>query len=238
MTADRELAGGTRRVATVTVAMGEWVDATLMARLVGGDQDALSELYDLHATRIYRVALRLLGDPTNAEDVVQETFLALWDHAEQFDANVATLSVWLAAIARNRAVDALRRQGRRIVAQPLSSLGARDPDDTEAAERAMRRGELLATAQLDDDPEVAVEASWTRATLAAAVRRLPEAERQVIELAYAGDLSQSEIAARLGWPLGTVKTRTRRALMTLRAMVGDSMAATESAPTPCPEPCP
>jgi RNA polymerase sigma-70 factor (ECF subfamily) len=219
-------------------AAAEPIDATPMARVIDGDQGALSELYDLHATRVYRVALRLLGDPTGAEDVVQETFLALWDHAEQFDANVATLSVWLSAIARNRAVDALRRQGRRIVAQPLSSLGARDPDDTEAAERAMQRGELLAAANTNDDPVVAVEASWTRETLAAAVRRLPEPERQVIELAYAGDLSQSEIAARLGWPLGTVKTRTRRALMSLRAMVGDSMAATESGPTPCPEPCP
>jgi RNA polymerase sigma-70 factor (ECF subfamily) len=218
--------------------LGQSDDAALMARVVGGDQGALSTLYDLHATRVYRVALRLLGDPTGAEDIVQETFLSLWDHAEHFDANVATLSVWLAAIARNRAVDALRRQSRRIVAQPLSSLNARDPDDTDAAERAMSRGELLATARPEADPVTASEAAWTRETLARAVRLLPEPERQVIELAYSGELSQSEIAARLGWPLGTVKTRTRRALATLRELVGDSVRVTEPALAPCLEPCP
>ena len=199
-------------------------DAQLVARLIEGDQAALGTLYDRYAGTAYRTAYRLLGDPGWAEEVVQETMLILWDRAELYDPSIASLAAWLATIARNRAIDRLRVHGRRMTAVPLSSVVASDDEDAEAWDRVLERGSLLAAARREPEPGAAGEAAWLRATLADAVASLPPLERQVIELAYSGDLTQAEIAAQLGWPLGTVKTRTRRALAWLRVALGDSLA--------------
>jgi RNA polymerase sigma-70 factor (ECF subfamily) len=199
-------------------------DAQLMGRLKEGDQAALGELYDRYAGTAYRTAYRVLGDPGWAEEVVQETMLALWDRAELYDAEVASLAAWLGTIARNRAIDRLRAHGRRVVALPLSAVAGPDEEASGATDRALESGVLLAAGRREQEPTSAAEAAWLRATLVNAVATLPEPERQVIELAYSRDLSQSEIAAHLGWPLGTVKTRTRRALASLRGALADEVA--------------
>ena len=198
-------------------------DAELVAAVVAGDERALGELYDRHAPSIYRVAFRLLGDRGQAEDVVQETMLALWNRAELFDAGIASLPAWLLTIARHRAVDRLRARARRLPAMPLTAAVAGAPDPDGALERLLAGGEMLASGPEPIDPEAALDADWLRDVVVHALAAMPEPERQAIQLAYYEDLSQTEIADRLGWPLGTVKTRTRRALARLRGMLAETL---------------
>ncbi len=212
----------------MTASRSDVSDAELVASLIEGDQLALAELYDRYAGIAYRTAIRMLGDPGSAEDVVQETMLALWDRAELYDPGVASLGAWLATISRNRAIDKLRARGRRVVALPLSAVASRDDVDAESWDRILESGRLVAAAQRQEDPSAAIDAAWLRDTLARAVSRLPAIERQVIELAYSADLTQTEVASRLGWPLGTVKTRTRRALASLRETLSDMLGPDQS----------
>jgi RNA polymerase sigma-70 factor, ECF subfamily len=192
-------------------------DAALVLAVAAGSEEALGALYDRHAPGVHAVAFRLTGDRGIAEEVVQETFLALWNRAEAFDPGVASLGTWLRSIARNRSVDRLRAAGRR---PQLVTLPGSAGDDEAAADAIERLDPDLAVyggAARDPDPVAAAESGDVRAAIAAVLVGMPEDERAVILLAYQHDLSQSEIAERLGWPLGTVKTRTRRALGRLRA---------------------
>ena len=193
-------------------------DADLVAAVAAGSEDALAVLYDRHAPAIHAVALRHSGDRMVAEDVVQEVFLALWNRADRLDPTVGSLPAWLGTIARNRAVDRLRAAGRRPRLAMLAGAGA--GSQVEALERALH-GSPGGSGSADDDPVRALEASEARDAIGAALASMPEEERAVILLAYRDELSQSEIATSLGWPLGTVKTRTRRALGRLRATLAD-----------------
>jgi RNA polymerase sigma-70 factor, ECF subfamily len=192
-------------------------DEVLVGRLIDGSQAALAHLYDRHASTVYAAALRVGHDPGVAEEVVQETFLALWDRAEMFDAKLGSLRAWLHTIARNRAVDRLRANRRHDRAATFSTFAAAGEDDGSVAEWLVAAGSPVAMAGSEPSPESAITDRETRRSLAAALATLEPNERAVIELAYAAGLSQSEVAERLGWPLGTVKTRTRRALRRLRA---------------------
>jgi RNA polymerase sigma-70 factor (ECF subfamily) len=195
---------------------GDTDDAALVRALAAGSEDALAALYDRHVDGIHAVALRLTNDRQLAEEVVQETFLALWNRAELYDPAVASLATWLRTIARNRTVDRLRAAGRRPPLVPLPALG--DEGESDAGfERLKPDAVVLGGAVPDAGPEAAAEAAEVRASVAAALGTMPEVERTVIILAYREGLTQSEIAERLDWPLGTVKTRTRRALAHLRA---------------------
>jgi RNA polymerase sigma-70 factor (ECF subfamily) len=163
-----------------------------------------------------------------AEEVVQETFLASWDRAEMFDPSVGSLAAWLHTIARNRTVDRLRAAGRRPNLVPLSSAASgssfgNDEADADTLERVLAGGQLVAGAVPPASPERELALRELRHALQDALARMPEPERIVIVMAYAEELSQSEIAARLGWPLGTVKTRTRRALRHLREVLGSGV---------------
>jgi RNA polymerase sigma-70 factor (ECF subfamily) len=190
-------------------------DAALVRALAAGSEDALAALYDRHVDGIHAVALRLTNDRQLAEEVVQETFLALWNRAELYDPAVASLATWLRTIARNRTVDRLRAAGRRPPLVPLPGLG--DEGDSDAGfERLRPDAVVLGGAAPDASPEAAAEAAEVRAAVTAALAVMPDVERTVIILAYREGLTQSEIAERLDWPLGTVKTRTRRALAHLR----------------------
>lgn len=193
----------------------------LVRRVVDGSEPALAALYDRHAGAIYAAAYRLTGDRQTTEEVVQETFLALWDRADAYDPGIGPLVAWLLAIARNRAVDRLRAVGRRPKAIPFSAVTFDDSDDAATLDRLLDRGGKLGGAPQDAEPEVALLAREEAASILAALARLPDDERLVLELAYRDDLTQSEIAERLDWPLGTVKTRTRRALRRLREGLGD-----------------
>jgi len=207
---------------------GPGIDAGLVRELVAGSHDALAALYDRHADAVFASAYRLTSDRGLAEEVVQETFLALWNRAETFDPSVGSLAAWLHTIARNRTVDRLRAAGRRPTLLPLSSVagsgyGGGDEPDADALERVLASGAIVAGAAPSRSPEMEVALKELRGALQAALAEMPDVERVVILLAYGEDLSQSEIAERLGWPLGTVKTRTRRALLRLREVLGSGV---------------
>jgi RNA polymerase sigma-70 factor (ECF subfamily) len=163
----------------------------LLARTATGDERAFASLCDLFAGPVLGEALRHLSDRAAAEDVTQEVFLRIWRNARSFDSDRGSAGAWIATIARNASRDALRRRGTIPV--------------DEVPERA--------------DPSVDLPAEVGNAAesivLQAAVAELPSHSREVIELAYWEGLSQAEIAEKLGLPLGTVKTRTRRALTLL-----------------------
>jgi RNA polymerase sigma-70 factor (ECF subfamily) len=194
-------------------------DAALVRAVAGGSHDALAALYDRHGDAVFAAACRLTSDRGMAEEVVQETFLALWNRAETYDPELGSLAAWLHTIARNRTVDRLRAAGRRPGLTPLSSVvggAAGDEPDADALDRVMASGMLVAGSVPERSPEMSAALAELRAALQAALAAMPEDERTVIVLAYGEDLTQSEIAERLGWPLGTVKTRTRRGLARLR----------------------
>jgi RNA polymerase sigma-70 factor (ECF subfamily) len=191
-------------------------DAHLVQGLIAGSQDALARLYDRHGGAVFGEARRTSRDRWIAGEVVQETFLTLWNRAELFDPSRGTLLGWLLTIAHNRAVDRLRAANRHARAASFSSLGGDDAMDASTTEWLAASGEPIAMAGPEPGPEAALYSKETRASIAGALASLSPLERSVIILAYDAELSQSEIAARLGWPVGTVKTRTRRALRHLR----------------------
>ena len=204
--------------------------AALVREVAAGSHDALAELYDRHADAVFASAYRLTSDRGLAEEVVQETFLALWNRAETFDPSVGSLAAWLHTIARNRTVDRLRAAGRRPTLVPLSSaaasgsaFGGGEEPDADALERVLASGSIVAGSAPLRSPEMEVALHELRLALQVALAEMPEVERVVIVMAYGDDLSQTEIAERLGWPLGTVKTRTRRGLLRLREVLGSGV---------------
>ena len=207
-------------------------DAELVTELIGGSHDALAVLYDRHSSAVFASAMRATRDHWIASEVVQETFLAFWDRAERFDPSKGSLAGWLATIARNRAIDHLRAAGRHQRAATFSSFGA-EADDHTTVEWLTASGELVGSASPEPAPELALTSKETRAAIEDAMASLDPIERSVIELAYAGGLTQAEIASRLGWPLGTVKTRTRRALHHLRDRLEASPASVVPVAVPC-----
>jgi len=199
-------------------------DADLVRQLIEGSHDALAGLYDRHASAVFATAMRVSRDRGIAAEVVQETFLALWNRAERFDPSRGTLIAWLATIARNRAIDRLRSAGRHERAATFSSFDRDGWDDQATVEWLTSTGELVGAAAEEPAPETAVADKETREMIHGAVRSLVPLERRVIELAYGEGMSQSEIAAHLGWPVGTVKTRTRRALRHIRERLEGPLA--------------
>jgi RNA polymerase sigma-70 factor (ECF subfamily) len=191
-------------------------EASLVRKLIDGSEEALARLYDRHAPAVFAEATRASRDRWIAAEVVQETFLALWNRAELFDPSRGELRAWLLTIAHNRAIDHLRRAKRHDRATVFSSFGASGDIDASTIDWLAASGDLVAAAGPEPGPETSLARAETRASIADAIASLAPFERSVILLAYHGGLSQSEIAARLGWPIGTVKTRTRRALRHLR----------------------
>lgn len=170
-------------------------DLSLIQRVTRGDQQAFLVLYDRYAARVHALTLHILNDSMLAEEATQDTFLKLWSRARLYLAERGSFIVWLLTIARRTALDRLRMEGRR----PLLS-DSKDPETIWPL--------------LPDQSRNSDEARWQ--SLYFLVRDLPEEQRQVIELAYYQGMSQSEISEELGWPLGTVKTRMRAAMQSLR----------------------
>jgi RNA polymerase sigma-70 factor, ECF subfamily len=171
-----------------------------MRRVLADDAEAFSAIYDRHARSVYGLAHRMLRERSAAEDVAQEAFIALWRSRHSYRAERGSPGGWLLTITRNRAIDAIRR-GRAHLHVELDA-------DEEAPERT--DGEALRR----------IEAN----TIGVALSTLPEAQRQALELSYFDGLSQTEISARLGLPLGTVKGRMRLALRKLAAELGSPAA--------------
>jgi RNA polymerase sigma-70 factor (ECF subfamily) len=192
-------------------------DAALVSAVAGGSEVALGVLYDRHVEVVHAVALRLAGDRQLAEEIVQETFLALWNRAELYNPAAGSLPTWLRAIARNRAIDRMRAAGRR---PSLATIGRQaDAGAASELERLAARSTVIGGAMPAAGPEEHAISAEAGAEVRDALATMGEEERLVIVLAYRDGLSQSEIAKRLDWPLGTVKTRTRRALSHLRAVL-------------------
>jgi RNA polymerase sigma-70 factor (ECF subfamily) len=182
-------------------------DAALVARMAAGDEQALGALYDRWATTVHTLAYYLLGQADEAEDAVEETFWQAWREAGRYDASRGAVSTWLSTIARSRALDRQRARRRRNE-EPLENAASTSAEDSSA------RADAPALAA---DPHREAEHAERARDIAIALAKLPAEQREVIELAYFGGLSQSEIAARTSLPLGTVKTRARLALEKLRA---------------------
>lgn len=215
------------------------VDAELVHRIRHGSEAALGQIYDRYAEAVFASAMQTSRDRYIAEEVVQETFLVLWERADRFDAARGALQAWLMAIARHRAIDRLRAAGRHDRAASFTTFSGSAVDDGPIDEWLATSGELLAIGKADPLPEVALADKETRAAIGAAIADLDPIERRVIVLAYDGGLTQSEIADSLGWPIGTVKTRTRRALRHLRERLAPApVMAPTTVMAPCSAPCP
>jgi RNA polymerase sigma-70 factor (ECF subfamily) len=197
-------------------------DARLVRAVAEGSQDALASLYDRHADAVFAVATRLTPDRQVAEEVVQETFLALWNRAELFDPSAGSLAAWLHTIARNRTVDRLRAAGRRPNLIGMGAVAGSGETDGAALDRLVAL-DREAAGRSAVDPSHELDQAELRASLREALATMPENERTVILLAYQEDLSQAQIARRLAMPIGTVKTRTRRALHRLRDVLGPAL---------------
>jgi RNA polymerase sigma-70 factor, ECF subfamily len=172
----------------------------LLQQIVSGDSEAFSRFYDRYASLVFTFALRLLGSRADAEDLLQEVFLHVWRQAQSYNAERGSPEAWLTTMTRSRAIDRLRAIRRR----DLSPLSPNEPAHLEGGTQVA-------------PPTQALEA---KLTVQGILTKLPEAQRTVLELAYFDGLTQSEIAARLREPLGTVKTRMRTGLERLRGFLG------------------
>lgn len=185
-------------------------DWELIERVRRHDHAAMAKLYDRYARPVYSVALRVVREPRAAEDVVQDAFLTVWQRPDAYLPERGAFGPWIMRVARNRAIDLLRRGAREQF----------EPDDD-----AVGFVERL----VDPDPEPGdqVWSETVASRVRAAIRDLAAPQREVIELAYFSGLTQSEMALRLDIPLGTVKTRVRTALRRLAEILEEAEAWTD-----------
>ena len=166
-------------------------DATLLLLVQQGDEQAMASLFDRYSKLVYSVALRVLRDPSSAEDVLQEIFMQIWRNPDGFVPTRGTLGGWLSVVARNRSIDALRRK------RPTEQVDEMQlPSACNLAAEAEREGMMEKARSV--------------------IQKLPLEQRKTLEMAFFDGLTHSEIAELTGDPLGTVKTRIRSALLTLR----------------------
>jgi RNA polymerase sigma-70 factor (ECF subfamily) len=185
----------TNRVPNGSISAGD--AASIVARLAAGEVEALADLYDRHAALVYGLARRILRNDADAEDVVQEVFAQVWRTAARYDRARGSVIGWLLVMTRTRALDKLRRRQ------------ARPDSNPSALPETLHAG--------DTSPHDVMISAEQAGVVREALNNLPPPQRTALELAYYEGLTQTEIAARLSEPLGTVKTRMRTALETLRA---------------------
>jgi RNA polymerase sigma-70 factor (ECF subfamily) len=180
----------------------EHIQAQLLRRIAAGDLQAMSDFYDQTAPRLFSLALRILGDASEAEEAIQDVFVQLWEKASTFDPLLASAVHWALSITRHRSIDRLRSRHRRArLADQLQESGAADPAPAGSPDLEVLGGE---------------DAAVVRSALAS----LPKDQRQAIEMAFFAGLSHPEIADALHEPLGTIKARIRRGLLKLREILG------------------
>ena len=179
-------------------------DPTIAVRLIkqvaNQDRDAFSQLYDRFSTLVFTLAMRMLRARSDAEDLLQEVFVQVWRQARSYSAERGSPEAWIVNIARSRAIDKIRS----IRRMEKSFVLTDDP----------------ARAESSDNVESSAAESEARMAMNSALANLPETQRKILELAYFGGLTQTEIATRLAEPLGTVKTRMRSGIQRLREMLG------------------
>jgi RNA polymerase sigma factor (sigma-70 family) len=184
---------------TVARELAHLSDEALVALAARSEQSALAELYDRYGRPAYGLALRILRDEALAEDAVQDAFLALWRTAARFVPERGKASAWILTLVHRRAVDLVRREER-------------------------RRTDTLEQAQEPEASGTVDEEAWLRLQrerVQDALKRLPDQQREALELAYYGGFTQSELADRLGQPIGTIKSRMFLGLARLRELLGD-----------------
>ncbi len=177
-------------------------DAVLIARLAAGDDEALTEVWQRHAPLVFGLARRVTGDSSTAEDVTQEVFVTLWQQPERFDARRGSLRAYLGVHAQRRAVDALRREGRRT-------------------DREHRHHRLHQKA--DASPDERAECATLSRAVRDSIGKLPAEQREAVELAYYRGLTHREVASTLGIPEGTAKSRLRLAQAKLQTWLDPNL---------------
>jgi RNA polymerase sigma-70 factor, ECF subfamily len=174
-------------------------DEQLMTNLDGPEVEvALSKLYDRYSRTVYGVGLNILGDRSTVEELVQDVFLKVWRSAGTFDPSRSSFSTWLYRVTRSAAIDLYRKRAHKVHPVPNGEL------------------HVAAARDFSEDPQKMVDESWLSWRVSRALEVLDAPHREVIELAYFGGFSQREISERSGMPLGTVKSRTKRAFERLR----------------------
>jgi RNA polymerase sigma-70 factor, ECF subfamily len=176
------------------------IDPTLLARVVKGDQQAFSQLYDHSSTLLFTLAVRMLGSREEAAELLQDVYLEVWRKVSRYDVGRGTPVAWLITLTKSRAIDRLR-------ARTSRGYRATDSLESEPATQVPAPGPSPLETQADQE---------LRSAVGAAVAGLPQSQQQAIELAYYEGLSHTEIAARLNQPLGTVKTRIKLGMSKLR----------------------
>lgn len=189
----------------MTAPLQKLSDSALVNQLTAGDENALSAIYDRYSAMLFGMLMRILNNKQTAEEVLQDIFLQLWRNAAKFDSSRGSLPAWLLVIGRNRAISRLRGRPSLEILEETEGLYAN----------------TLASSQNIED-----EASRTQVMekLKTALGELPEEQRQAVELAYFQGMTQTEIATRTGSPLGTVKTRIRTAMHSLKKILDDGKA--------------
>jgi RNA polymerase sigma-70 factor (ECF subfamily) len=173
-------------------------DGELLRRIGSGDRDAFAEFYDRHSTLMFSVACKILNNSTEAEDVLQETCVQIWEKSERFDPRLGRASSWAVTLVRNKAIDRIRASQRR----------------TRLAEEAGAQ-QVIAT-EVSDSANEMIHGHEKAKKIQSAIVELPLEQRRAIELAYFSGLTQDEISKKLNEPLGTIKARIRRGLLKLR----------------------
>ena len=182
-------------------------DIRCIKEMAAGDASGLSAIYDRHSTAVYSLALRIVREESEAEDVVQEVFAQAWRQADRYDARRGSVIAWLLIMTRTRAIDRLRMR--------LARPDRQSTPDPAVLDQLPAAGE---------DPASGLVAQEDAQRVRQALEELPLLQRMAIELAFFEGLSQSEIAERLEQPLGTVKTRIRLGLLKLRDALGGATA--------------
>jgi RNA polymerase sigma-70 factor (ECF subfamily) len=195
---------------TISRAERDALDAGAMQRILAGDDSGLAELYDRHAPFVLGVALKIVRDQNEAEDVVHDAFIAIVERADQFRPERGSLIAWLVTTVRNLALDRARRRTRR--AQIMDEELRHEPNEPVP------------------DPEALSWLEHRRVVVVAALARVPEAQRRTLEIAFFEGLTYPEIAEREGVPLGTIKSRAARALAALRAALEGDLGVAEEGP--------
>lgn len=175
-------------------------DIALLERISRREASALSELYDRHSALLYSIILRILKEKTEAEDILQEVFITVWERAEKYDKQFGNPSAWLARIARNRAVDRLRSKGYK----------------TRSKETDLDNAQDVFSADYTTSPERQAMLSSQQEDILIALTTLSKEQKELIEYAYFRGYTQTELSEHFNLPLGTVKTRIRTAMITLR----------------------
>jgi RNA polymerase sigma-70 factor, ECF subfamily len=185
----------------------ETSDEALLTRVAAGDSDALAAFYDRHAPLLLGIAWKILRNDTDAEDVLQDAFVLMWERAPQYDAGLGRPLSWAVTLTRNKAIDRLRSLQRKAA----------------TVEQAAIEWETTGATSGDEPASLQATSSDTTSRILVALRTLPPDQRRAIDLAFFAGLTHTEIAGSLGVPLGTVKARIRRGLMALRDALEDCL---------------